>query len=116
MLTKGISDRQRFKLVVVRRRRAMRINVIDLLGLNAGVFHRFLHNAPRAGTRLVRHRQVKRVGRHTIAHEHRVYFCAAALRMFELLKDHDPGAFADDKAIAVGVKRPRRMMGIVVAR
>src|SRR5205085_2629748 len=115
MLVESLLDRVGLKLIVVRRRSAVRVDVADLIRLDATITHRHLHHAPRARSGLVGHRDVESVGGHAVTDQLGVNLCAARARKLQLFEDHDACALADDEAVAVALEWPRSMYGIVIA-
>src|SRR5436309_2113531 len=109
-------DGERLDLVAVRRRRAVRVDVIDPGRRDAGALERLVHDAERAVAVVGRRRDVVRVGRHAVADQLGVDARVAAGRKIELLEDEHAGAFADDEPVAILVEGAARALGLVVAR
>src|SRR5258705_13912321 len=59
---------------------------------------------------------MERIGSHAVANELRIDPGTATFRHFQFFEDHNAGAFADNKSIAVAFKRPGSVLGIAVAR
>src|SRR6185369_6343174 len=114
MLAESLFDRERLKLIVVRRRRAVRIDVTDLIGSDTCVPQTPLHDATRARAGFVGHCQVKRISAGAITDNLAVYPRATFLRGFELFENHDSRALADNKAVTISFKWPRSVERIVV--
>ena len=94
----------------------MRVDVANLFGLHARIAQRLLHHANRARPGFVGHRQMKSVGGHAVADDLGVNARAASLRKFQFFENHDAGALADNKAVAIAFKGTRGMLRIIVAR
>ena len=109
-------DRDRLDLVAVRRRRAVRVDVRDLVRVRAGVTERVAHDAERAVAVLRRRGDVVRVAGHPVAGDLGVDRRAARLRVGQVLEDQDARALAEDEAVPVLVPGPRRGRRVVVAR
>src|ERR1044072_552616 len=114
MLAKCLFDLERLKLVVVRRRRTVSVDVPDLIRSYPGVFECSLHYATRARARFIRHRQMKRIGARTVANDFSVDPRATFLCGFELFENHDSRALADNEAVTISFKWSRSVQGIVV--
>src|SRR5687768_18477620 len=56
------------------------------------------------------------IGGSAVADDLAVNLRAATFRRLQLFQDHDPGAFANYKTIAIALKRPRSMNRIIVVR
>ena len=101
--------------VAGRRRGAVRVDVADVLRLDAGVGERHRQRPGRVLAGRVGVGDVVRVGRDAVAEQLGVDLRPARLRVLELL-DHDhPGRLAHHEAVALAVERPRAALGIVVA-
>src|SRR5690349_8877971 len=105
MLAKRLLDRERFKLVVIRRRRSVRVDVTNLIRPDARVFERALHDASRARPGFVRHRKMECIRRRAVANQLSVDPSATSLRRLELFENHDPRALADHKTVAISLER-----------
>ena len=93
--------------VAERRRRAVRVEVLDLVGVERRPLRSAaLHRALRAVD--VRRGHVERVGAHAEADQLGVDLGAAPLRVLVLLEHQDAGALAEDEAVAVLVPRAAR--------
>ncbi len=102
--------------VARRRRRPVRVDVIDLARFDPGVLQRRAHRADRTVSIFRRSRNVESVAAHPVAGELGVDVGAAGQRRLALLEDQDARAFAHHEAVAPGVERPARPLGFVVAR
>ena len=105
-----------FDGVAERRGGAVRVDVADLLGRDAGVAQRRAHDAVGAIAVLGGLRDVVGVAGHAVADDLGEDARAAALGVLERFHDQDAGAFADDEAVALGVKRAAGALRLVVAR
>ena len=85
-------------------------------GGEAGVVERELHARGRAFAAGRRRGDVVRVGVAAVADDLAVDARAACDRAVPTLEHERGRAFAHDEAVAVGVERPRRVLGVVVAR
>jgi hypothetical protein len=101
--------------VAQRRRRAVRIDVVDLRGGHARVLQRVQHRAASTIAVFRRRRDVMGVGRHAVAGKFAIDPRAARLGVLVLLERHDAGALAQHEAVAVAVPGPARRGRIVVA-
>src|SRR5205823_2466322 len=80
VLAESLLDGERLELVVVGRGRAVRVDVADLFGRDAGVRDGPPHGAHGAGRGLVGHRDVEGVAGHSVADHLGVNPCAARAR------------------------------------
>ena len=95
-------DRARLRAVVERRRRAVRVDVDDVLGRDARVLQRAQHRLRRPAAVLVRRRQVVGVRRGAEAADRsRGSSLRAPRRLLRVLEDQDRAALAHDEAVAV---------------
>src|SRR6266542_3803970 len=101
MITESSFDGQRLKLIVIRCRSAVSVDVADLFRFNAGIRDRLLLQEGRSGTSFVWHRDMKSVGGHAIANNFCIDRRTSASRKFQLFKNHDAGAFADDETVPI---------------
>src|SRR5690606_13653859 len=93
---------------------AMRVEVIDVGGVDTGRGKRPLHGDDRPLAVLRRGGDVEGIRRGTVAEHLGVDACAARLRVLLAFEDEDRGAFSGDEAIAVAVERARGRLWIVV--
>src|SRR5919108_343313 len=97
------------------RRRAVSVDVADVLGPDAGLLDRPPHRADVAGALWVRRRVVVHVrGRAVPGHLGKRARAALAGELV-VLEDEDHAALAHDEAVALQVERPARALGLVVA-
>src|SRR5256885_351158 len=94
------------ELVVVRRRRAVRVDVADGRRLEPGVAHGARHGAQGAVAVGIGRRHVVGVGRRPIPDDLGVDTSIATPGVLERLEDDDAGALAGHEAVAVGLERP----------
>ena len=113
MFAEDFLDGFHFVDVADRRRRAVRIEVGDVGGRNAGVADRHFHAAARTVGR--RRRDVEGVARKAVAHDFGVDLGAARESVFKLFEDEHARAFAHHEAVAVLVEGTRSGLRIVVA-
>ena len=109
-------DGERLELVVVGRRGAVRVDVVDVGGREARVLQRAGHRARGAVALGIGRRHVMRVARHPVPHDLAVDPGVAPARVLERLQHEDAPALAAHEAVAPGVERPRRLLRLVVAR
>mmetsp|Transcript_2854 Transcript_2854/g.8847 ORF Transcript_2854/g.8847 Transcript_2854/m.8847 type:complete len:364 (-) Transcript_2854:341-1432(-) len=114
VLAKGALDRHRFELVVERRRRAVRVDVAHIRLCDARLHDRRLERGRQALAFGVRSGNVVRVARRAVAGELAVDPRAARLRVRLRLEQQRARALTHDEAGALGVKRARRPLRIVV--
>ena len=93
--------------------RAVRVEVLDVLGGDAGVAERHAHAA--GGTVGRRGRDVEGVAREAVADDFGVDVGAAGAGVLKLLENEDAGAFAHHEAVAVLVEGTGGGLRIVVA-
>ena len=116
MLAEHALDRRGLNAIVVRRRGAVRVDVVNLIGTDTGRRDRRVHHAEGAIAVLRWRGHVIRVTGHAIADHLGVNRRAAALGELEFLEHHHAGAFAQHEAVAVLLERTARARRIVVAR
>ncbi len=104
-----------FSTVPQRRRGSMRIQVVDVGGLEVCILQRKLHHPPNTPTVFRRCVSVKRVRVRGVTNKLRQDVCSSVERMFKLFKDEDARTFAHDKPISRSVPGPRRCRGGVIA-
>ena len=97
-----------------RSRRAVGIEIVDLVCIDARVAHGAEHGAP--WTIKIRCRHVTSVRAHAETSQFGVNRGATRLGMFVLLQDHHASTFSQHKTIAVPVPRARGRLRIIVAR
>ena len=114
VVAEDVLDRLRLGRVAERGRGAVRVDVADALGLDAGALERAAHHrrdADRLGLGLG---EVVRVVRGAVAEHLGVDRGAAALGVLPVLEHDRAGALGHDEAGARRVERPRRARGILV--
>jgi hypothetical protein len=84
----------------------VRVDIVDVGGLDAGTLHRRRHAAIGAVAVLRGRRDVKRIAGKPIADHLGIDVGAARLGVLELLQHDDAGALAHDEAVAVAVIGP----------
>ena len=109
-------DRLALAGVVVLRRGAVRVDVVDVGRRDAGVGDRLLHAARRALAARRRRRDVEGVGAGAVADHLAEDAGAAGLGVLERLQHQDAGALRHHEAVAVAVERAARPLGLVVPR
>src|SRR5918911_1471784 len=114
-ITEGHTHGCRFGLVVDAGRRAVQVQVINLVHRQPRAFDGHAHRAGGvvAGRRDL-HAVVSVAGR-SVADQLGVNLRAAPAGVFQLFEQDDPRAFTEHEAIAVGVERPRGARGLFVA-
>ncbi len=109
-------DRHRLDAIAGRRRRTVRVDVVDLRRGRPGVGQRCAHRADRAVAVDRRRGHVVRIARQAVAGDLGIDPCSAGQRVLALLEQADPRALTHHEAVAVGVERAARVRRIVVAR
>ena len=84
---------------LIRRRRAVGVEVVDLFRCQAGVVERHLHGDARTLDRRLDH--ILTIGCHPVAAELGKYRRATRLRVLETFHDQDAGPFGQHRAIAL---------------
>ncbi len=116
MLAKYDLQRPRLIHVAQRRRRRMRIHVIDLLRLHLGVGQRRFHAALCALPFRSNPRHVERIRAHSIPAYLGQNRRASRLRVLQTFQHQNPRSLAHHESIAVPVKRPARPRRLLVPR
>src|SRR5258708_36690556 len=98
-----------------RSRCAVRVHVTDDIWTKAGIAHRIAHHAEAAFMLRSRLGHVVCVAAHAVANDFSQDGSFALASVFQLFKDQDARAFADDKAVAVLIPRSPGFFGIVIA-
>ena len=114
MLAKHPFDGLGLGRVVVRRRRAVGVDIVDLGRLNVPAAQRLLHAAGRAFALGRGRSHVVGVTVGAIADYLGIDFRPATPRTFQLFHHHDAGPFGHDKAVAALIKRAAGSVGFVV--
>ncbi len=91
------------------------VDVVDLVGRDAGDFERVLHGAAAAFAFGGHAGHVEGVGGHAVADDFGEDLCAAGLGELQLFEDEDAGAFADHEAVAILVEGAAGVGGVFVA-
>ena len=115
LLTDRQLDHARLARVAERGRRAVGVDVVDLLRIDAGVRKRVLHRAGRMFAGRVRLGDVRRVGGEPVADELCVDLRAARLGVVEPLEHQHASCLGQDKAVPIAIKRTARSVGFVVS-
>src|SRR5437660_1716363 len=105
LLAKNLFDRLGFADVAETGGSGVGIDVIDVVRRNLCVIERQLHGARGASTVFRRRGHVVGIRRKSVASKLAIDFRAALLRMFELFYNSNSSAFANDKTVAVTIKR-----------
>src|SRR5580704_8376500 len=92
----------------------MRVDVIDLFGLDLCVLQSIAHDAVGPFAILRRSGEMECISAHAVADDLGENIRAAFLRRFQFLENQNAGTFADHKAIAVAVPGPRSPGGLIV--
>lgn len=116
VVAEDLLDRKGLKLVVVRRRGAVGVDIIDLQGRRRSTRqcpgHRHRQPLPfRIGLG-----DVKRVARRCIAREFAIDARPARQRVVERLQHQHAGALTHDEAVAIAVERAARLLRRIVPR
>src|ERR1700682_2390460 len=101
--------------VAVRRRGAVRVDVIDLRRLDASALHGRAHHAERAVAVLRGGGDVVRIGGHAVPDDLRVDARTALPRGLVFLEDEHAGALSHDKPVAIFVEGTTGARRLVVA-
>mmetsp|Transcript_4614 Transcript_4614/g.9685 ORF Transcript_4614/g.9685 Transcript_4614/m.9685 type:complete len:447 (+) Transcript_4614:137-1477(+) len=104
----------RLELVVVRRARAVGVDVVDVGLVHAGLLDGHLHRGREASSLRCRGRYVVRVARGAVPDHLAVDRRAAREGAVERLEDDDAGSLTHDEASPVGIERPTPCLGVVV--
>src|SRR5262249_32492414 len=115
MALETVMDGDGFGDIPERSRRAVRVDIVDLIEVELRIADRVLHGAHRALAVLAWRWHVMRVRAHAVTGELAVDLGAAPLRVLQLLEDHHPGAFAEHEAVTVHIPGAAGSGGIVVA-
>ena len=115
VIAEAALDGRRFGAVADVGGSTVRVDVIDLLGLESGIAQRVAHDAEGAIPVGWRSSDVKGIGTHSIAHDFRQDTSATLAGMFQFFKHQDAGAFADHEAVAVEIPGTRGALRFVVA-
>ena len=107
-------DRAQLDLVAERRRRAVRVDVVDVLGLDAGPLDGRLHGPVRAVPALGGCGDMVGVAGHAVTDHLGIDAGAARRGMFVGFQDDGSGALAHDEPVAVAIERPRCLLRLVV--
>ena len=101
--------------VTERRRGGVRVEVVDLLGRDAGDLEGVLHGAVAAFAFGSHAGHVEGIGRQAVADDFGEDLCAAGFGELQIFEDEDSGAFADDEAVTILVEGARGVGGVVIA-
>src|ERR1700722_19978142 len=93
----------------------MGVDVIDLIGLEAGYFEGVLHGAEAAFAFGGHAGHVEGVGGEAVAYDLGEDVCATGFGELKLLEDEDACAFAYDEAVAILVEGTAGVLGVFVA-
>ena len=107
-------DSAELDLVAHRRRGAVGVDVVDVLGREASALESRLHAAETAVAVFGRRRDVIGIARHAIADDLGIDARAAPLGVLEILQHDDPGAFAHDEPVAILVVGARALRRRIV--
>ena len=94
----------------------MRIHVVDLVGIDAGVTHGRNHAATSTIAIFQRRSHVMRIGTHTKTEQLGINFCTASFCVFVLFKHHDASTFAEHETVTFGIPGARCGCRVVIAR
>ena len=106
VFAKDSFDRLGFTDIALRGRGAVGVDVVDLFGIQPGVFQRHPHTPGGAFAFGRRGGHVIRIGRVAVADQLAIDARTARLRVFQFLEHDNRGTLAHDEAIAAEVKRP----------
>ena len=106
MVAESPLDRRGLDAIVVRRRGAVRVDVIDHGGADAGAIERGLHDPGGAVAVFHRRGHVIRVAGHAVADDLGVDARIPFHGVLERFEDQDARPLAADEAVASGVERP----------
>ncbi len=93
----------------------MRVDVVEILRLDAGIFQGERDGTGRRFAGLVRGHLVKRVAGEREAHHLTVDARAAIDRVVDRLQHQHAGALARHEAVAIAIERTARLVGSVIA-
>src|SRR4051794_16623569 len=103
MIAERSFDGFRFRFVAKTGGGSVRVDVIDLGGLNSGIAHGVAHHAIPAVSIFRWGSDVVGVGAHAVADDFSQYAGAAGLGVFQFFENKNSGAFANHKTVAVFV-------------
>src|SRR2546430_15632118 len=107
MRAEGLLDGERLALVVERSRSAVRVDVVDLLRIDARIFNCPSDHADHTALRLVRGGHMVSVGGRAVTDDLGINMRAALAGVFQVFENYDPPALTDPKTLAVPVARAR---------
>src|SRR5438270_10309928 len=114
MFAEDALEGERFDGIAKGRGGAMGVDVPDLAGFDSGVANGRAHHAVSAVAVLRRLRDVIGIAGHSVTDELGNNGSIALLRIFQRFENQNAGAFADDKAVAFGVKGAAGATGLFV--
>ena len=109
-------DSHHLSLVTERSARAVRIDVLDIGGVQFRILQGNLHCLACASALIIRCCNVNCIARHAKAQELGIDARSACLRMLEFFHDNDSRAFGKYESIAIAIEWSTRTGGIIVAR
>jgi len=115
MFAEDAFDGLRFEGVAERGAGGVSVDVVDLVGRDAGYLERVSHGTGAAFAFGGHTGHVEGVGGEAVADDFGEDLCAACLGELEIFEDEDACAFADDEAVAVLVEGAGGVLGVVVA-
>ena len=97
-------------------RGAVHIDVVDVLGLHAGILQGVLHHQLGTQSLGMGGGDVVSVGTHAGTYHLGVDLRTASLGMLQLLEDETAGTLGHDESVARGAERTAGLLGLVIAR
>src|ERR1700736_1114097 len=114
MFAEGALDSPGFDLIAHLGGGAVRVDVIDLISLDACVLNGTLHHAKGAVAVLGRAGDVMRVRAHSVAHDLSEYGRSSPARLLQLLQNEHARSFSHHETIALSVPWPRGLLRLIV--
>ena len=96
-------------------RRAVHVDVVDVLGLHASIFQCVLHHELGSQSLGVRGGDVVGVGTHASTNHLGIDLGTASLGMLQFLQDEASGTLGHDESVAAGAEGSAGLLGLVVA-
>ena len=114
MIAEAPLDRHRFSDITQGCGGAVRVDVVDIVAIQAGIAQRVHHTAHGAFAILAGCRNVMRIGTHAVTQDFRKDSRATIAGVLEILEYQRARAFADDKTITIFIEGPAGVSWIVV--
>ena len=115
MLAKAGLDGLRLSTIIVLSRGAMRVDVLDLVGMQSRLLQGPAHRSHQSRASWSRLSDVMGIACRAVAHKFGENVASPGLRKFEVFKDQHAGPFAHHKTVARRVKGAAGSLRIIVA-